>query len=136
MQYNRICTVGEPVNKCPLNAAHHLGVQKQTTSAVLVGIYIINHIHLNSSEEVPPISHKRHTKNMVPKGGLNRIWPKENVFLHIFRWDCLSATILKFFPSSLPSFANHALIYIRFLYHFTYCIAIRLQNTLQFQGGI
>lgn len=60
MQYNRVCTVGEPVNKCPLNDAHPLCVQKQTTSAVLVGIYMISHIHLNSSEEVPPT------------GGLNR----------------------------------------------------------------
>lgn len=120
----------QPVNKCPLNSAHPLSVQKQTTSAVLVGIYIKNHILLNSSEEVPPISHKG-----CPKEGSTESDQKKNVSPHLSMGlpECNHSQV---FPSSLPSFANHALIYIRFLYHFTYCIAILLQNTLQFQGGI
>lgn len=48
--FNRIYTVAEPVNRCTL---HHRLITNHICSAC--GIYIINHIHLNSSEEVPLI---------------------------------------------------------------------------------
>lgn len=74
------------------------------------GIYNINHIHINSGEEASPTSNKGQTKkkkNVALRTELNIVI--KNVFPTVFQQD-LSATILKFFPSSLPSFANHALI--------------------------
>lgn len=55
---------------------------------------------------------------------------------HIFRWDCLSATNSQVFSFQSSFFCKPCTDIHSFLYHFTYCIAIRLQNTLQFQGGI
>lgn len=106
------------------------------------GIYNINHIHINSGEEASPTSNKGQTKkkkNVAPRTELNIVI--KNVFPTVFQQD-LSATILKFFPSSLPSFANHALIIHSCFFfcacHFTYCIAfldLRPPLKLAIQGG-